>query len=364
MQSNESGFQQCIQDSTLELRSKNDYGTGFFVAPGLILTCNHVLGDTNESKSEIKAVWKGKEFAPRLIGSLDDLDIALLSIDLEDHPCTFLDHDEVAVGQSLYAYGYPENNKTGDCVAPVAEGLSELGRFLTLKDANIRRGFSGSPLINTKTKAVCGMIAIRRERTISVPGIQVLEPIGGRAVPAGAIVSNWSELVGKSLAVQNILELKAISQLGVFIQYVKKRNENLVTINPWADYNSNLLPVKSDLKNTILEWARKLHFSFLSLEIKRIETFLQKVSIFPLEEKELHKYFCVEKSDLRFEILKQFSGQSYKSKAPFEHCAYFFLFLSTNNCEFLDMVNSELTRQRFTEFVNEYIIEKMAHIYV
>ncbi|MFC4013562.1 trypsin-like peptidase domain-containing protein [Nonomuraea purpurea] len=84
------------------------FGTGLFVSPGLILTCAHVVdGAPNDG---ITVVWQHKEYSARIV-SVRDLpypDLALLSIGLRNHPIIEL-HHEVELGDRTYAYGYTES---------------------------------------------------------------------------------------------------------------------------------------------------------------------------------------------------------------------------------------------------------------
>jgi len=356
-------FQLIIQESTLRLRTKNDYATGFFIAPGLVLTCNHVVKNLGGTSDQVRATWSSQEFSLNVISSFEDPDIALLSIDVTDHPCIFLDREEAVVGQLSYAYGYPESDKDGSCISPVIEGYSDRGRLLTLKDANVRHGFSGSPLLNIGTRKVCGMIILRKDRKHpSQAGQQILEPIGGQAIPSKVIMARWAELSSHPSVVKSILNLKAISQLGVFIESF---NQDSTAINPWRTHRQSSPPYQSDLKNLLLIWAKKLHFSFLNLEVSKVESLLRKLasSTVNFQEQDMYRYFLAPQSDMRFSILEDFSRLSYKTKAPFDDCVHLFLFLSTNDHSFLNMIGAELIRERFIQFAENLITDKISGIY-
>jgi len=357
-------FQPIIQESTLRLRTKDDYGTGFFIAPGLVLTCNHIVKNSGNANAQVKAIWGGQEFSLDIISSFEDSDIALLSIDATNHPCIFLDRQEAGVGQLSYAYGYPESDRDGSCISPVVQGDSDRGRLLTLKDANVRNGFSGSPLLNVNTRKVCGMIIRRTDRKHpSRADQQILEPIGGHAIPSKVIMAKWAELSSHPSVVKSILDLKAISQLGSFIESF---NQDLTAINPWESDRQGNPPYQNDLKNLLLIWAKKLHFSFLNLEMDKVESLLRKLasSNVDFREEDMYEYFSAPQSDMRFSILENFSRSSYKTKAPFDDCVYLFLFLSTNNRSFLNMIGAELIKQQFIEFAENSIADKISGIYV
>jgi hypothetical protein len=357
-----SDFQQQIQESTLRLKCKNDYGTGFFIAPGLVLTCNHIVKNPDNAGRKIEAVWSGKEFYLDVINAFENPDIALLSIEVIDHPCVFLDKQDASIGHTLYGYGYPERDKDGSCISPIVEGLSDKGRLLTLKDANVRDGFSGSPLLNLETKKVCGMIVIRRDRRHpSQSSQQILEPIGGQAIPSEVIMTKWPELSSSSSVVKSIFNIQAISQLGLFMDHF---DQDLTTINPWEIHRQVSLPQKDDLKNLLLTWARKLHFSFLNLEISEVECLLRKLasSTVNCQEEDMYKYFLAPQADMRLKILRSFCRR-YRRKAPFADCVYMFLFLSTHNYSFLETIDAELIKQQFREFAENSIADSISHLF-
>lgn len=101
-------LQQCTVK--LSIPEKTGWGTGFFVAPGKILTCHHVVKD---SKNDIVRVcWQNQEdFAEAVIErSLPEFDLALLSFSspIVDLACVYLD-ESFQADDSLYIYGYPDD---------------------------------------------------------------------------------------------------------------------------------------------------------------------------------------------------------------------------------------------------------------
>lgn len=353
-----STFQILLQECTLRLNSQDDYGTGFFVAPGFVLTCKHVIGKSHRG-SFIKANWNGKEVAAKVVSFLENYDIALLSVDLVNHPCVLLDKQEVEIGQRLYTYGYPDKERDGASASPKSEGLSDKGRLLTLSGSNIRSGFSGSPILNIKTQKICGMTAKDRQRQIL--GTGVTEPIGGQAIPADIIISSWHELISNTCEIDFIFNSKLIGVLGIFADCIALE-QNFV--NPWTINATMLLPTQS-LNHIILKWARNVHFSFLWLDMNTIEETLRNITTEAnLKPEELYNYFSIPSSDMRFNIVSEFAKENYIARAPFEHCVYQFLFLCTNNCMFIDMIDAENVRKKFIEFAKYFIIRKICKLYV
>ncbi|MFM7325195.1 MAG: serine protease, partial [Nodosilinea sp.] len=85
-------------------------GTGFFAAPGYVVTCEHVVREAGQGP--ITLGWQGQEgFAQaELLRVLPDHDLALLGFRPPDQvllPWVWLDAD-LQVGDRLYTFGYPE----------------------------------------------------------------------------------------------------------------------------------------------------------------------------------------------------------------------------------------------------------------
>ncbi|MEO1183026.1 MAG: serine protease [Cyanobacteria bacterium J06636_28] len=86
-------LQQCTV--RLNLPGKYGHGTGFFVAPGLILTCAHVVKGLKEGE-RITVRWQGQDdFAQADIEqTLPTFDLALLRFTPPEGgnvPCVYLD---------------------------------------------------------------------------------------------------------------------------------------------------------------------------------------------------------------------------------------------------------------------------------
>jgi WD40 repeat protein len=167
-------------------------GTGFFVAPGLILTCAHVVEQAADSQVTIH--YSAQESALSAIvkktaydGKTLDLALVELSEPLLDHPCVLLDEEPVTIGQKLYSYGYSESYKdNGAPVCPVNEGLTgDKPPLLKLQKAQIEKGISGAALLNLKTYKVCGVIKETRS---------VRSDLGGLAIPTSVILAQFPEL--------------------------------------------------------------------------------------------------------------------------------------------------------------------------
>ncbi|MGK7872863.1 MAG: tetratricopeptide repeat protein [Xenococcaceae cyanobacterium] len=171
----------------LAVPDKPGWGTGFFVAPGLILTCHHVVKYAGNNPINV-CCQNQEDFAEAIIErSLPDFDLALLrfSPPVADLPCVYLDKSFQA-DDSLYTYGYPDNFPQGAPVTAKCEGMTENPPLIKFKAGQIRPGLSGSPLLNQRTGKICGIVKFTRDRSID---------LGGGAVPTREILSQFPELV-------------------------------------------------------------------------------------------------------------------------------------------------------------------------
>src|SRR5579871_5895190 len=90
-------------------------GTAFFVARGMLLTCAHVLlGSDGYVEWQVRIEWEGHVAVAEVQAPLDAEefpDLALLKIDLVDHP-EFANHplplisEESRASDTAYMYGY------------------------------------------------------------------------------------------------------------------------------------------------------------------------------------------------------------------------------------------------------------------
>jgi hypothetical protein len=187
-------LEKSIQQRTVRIHTNGGgFGTGFFVASGLILTCAHVV--ETERSTPIKIYWKEKdqEYTAKVKDFLGESDLATLKLTSEvdlDHPCVTFDCAVPKIDALLYSFGYPNSDMVpnGDSVTCKYEGESyekSNSTLYKLKEGQFKEGFSGSPLVNLTTGKVCGMIST---------SINTGMALGGRAVPIGTILSLFSHL--------------------------------------------------------------------------------------------------------------------------------------------------------------------------
>lgn len=184
-------LEDLLQQCTVKITIPSGWGTGFFVAPGLILTCAHVVRKADDLQVTVSyPVWQ-QPLSAIVKAKADDgktLDLALVEISepLPDHPCVLLDEEPVAVGQALYSYGYLESYTNAAPVRPVNEGLTgDTPPLLKLQGAQIEKGISGAALLNLKSGKVCGMVKETRAAGFD---------LGGGAIPTRVILEQFPEL--------------------------------------------------------------------------------------------------------------------------------------------------------------------------
>ena len=138
--------------------------TGFFIAPGKILTCAEAVRGADE---HIKVSWQDQvDLEAEVIERKRRVGLAVLDLSSppSNHPCVYLD-TAVQAGDELYTYGYSDEFANGGYIEGHCEGLTEdsppIVKFKT-KQAEPELGdaplLEGSPLLNWETLKVCGMI--------------------------------------------------------------------------------------------------------------------------------------------------------------------------------------------------------------
>ncbi len=169
----------------LSIAGKQGYGTGFFVAPGLILTCAHVVHDARQNHIDVAVNQWNQQYQAQVIASPERHDLALLRTDLTEHPCVYLGRDALPFDQ-LYTYGYSDDHSDGDPATFNLEGWSGSAQEqLKFKLGQVRPGMSGSPILNLRTGRVCGIINLSRDRS---------SDLGGRGIPTTVILKMFVEL--------------------------------------------------------------------------------------------------------------------------------------------------------------------------
>jgi len=170
----------------VSIPGKTGHGTGFFVAPSLILTCAHVIKIAQPYTTSVEVYWHRQLYPVQITKFLPDHDLALLQVNLAEHPCVYF-REEAIPFDALYSYGYPDNYSNGDPTTFSLEGKAgEEGEQLKFKTGQVRPGLSGAPLLNIRTGYVCGIVQLTRDRN---------NDLGGRAIPLSTVLRFFPELI-------------------------------------------------------------------------------------------------------------------------------------------------------------------------
>lgn len=164
---------------------KMSQGTGFFVAPNLVLTCAHVIEASQKGNNLIKVSWNGQIIEAHIqeFRHVSYPDLALLRVSLDHHPCVLL-HGEAEPFSQLYSYGYPDLETGGASTTFDCEGWAgEKQDWLKFKLGRVRPGMSGSPLFNRETGCVCGIVQFTLDRNIDLGGKAMLSKVIFREFP-------------------------------------------------------------------------------------------------------------------------------------------------------------------------------------
>ncbi len=180
-------------------------GTGFFAAPGLLVTAQHVVA---QAESVTVFVNTGR-YAARVVAEVPHLDLAVLSIrptQLRLKPLALAENSRMGAGEPLLIVAtdaaLPDANADPDQRVPISARYQQrvlvkrpMGGMLGVLrlEASIRRGDSGSPVLRGDGSVV-GVISSREvpdandrsEVAFAVP-VEALTPLlraAERATPA------------------------------------------------------------------------------------------------------------------------------------------------------------------------------------
>jgi hypothetical protein len=170
-------------------------GTGFFVAPGFVVSCAHVAGV--EAGLPVRIRWDDQDYEAVVVAASADApdrgsalyafpDLAVVELlDPPDgHPCVWLDMARPRQGAELTAVGFTDTLQAC-AAAPRRVMLTAGGRtaqasgqLVELVDGEINPGLSGGPVLDHSRAGVCAVVkATRLEDTT----------MGGFAVPVDAL---------------------------------------------------------------------------------------------------------------------------------------------------------------------------------
>lgn len=170
-----------LRRSIVRVTAGDATGTGFVVAQGQLLTCQHVVAGAGT-----RTVWVGSVPTP-----VDDVtlppmqadrpvfDLAVLHAAVPGLPAVDLDTTPPEPGDEFFTFGFTDMYPQGDSALFVFEGPSveRDEQLYRLRSAQARPGLSGAPLLSRRTKRVVGVVSRSRNKD---------SDLGARAVPIEA----------------------------------------------------------------------------------------------------------------------------------------------------------------------------------
>jgi hypothetical protein len=158
-------------------------GSGFFVCPGFVLTCSHVISSELKSsrlKPSVRIYSDGIAYVADVVAQsgTEYPDLALLQLEVTDHPCVYL-REGASPNDQLFITGFPisGNLSHSESVTVKCEGWRRddcaTNQFVKFGSGEIRPGFSGGPVLNEQTGGVCGVVKRTRGADTTLGGFAI-----------------------------------------------------------------------------------------------------------------------------------------------------------------------------------------------
>lgn len=142
------GNMQRIQTAVVTIRGVGGQGSGFFVAPDLILTNEHVVGAAPRHKI---LLINGRDVYARTLRRDAGRDVALLQVESGTYPFLSLRRDTPNLAEEVYAIGSPlDESLAGTVTKGIVSQLKRDARGLEIiqADVTVQPGSSGGPLLD------------------------------------------------------------------------------------------------------------------------------------------------------------------------------------------------------------------------
>ncbi|WP_049574568.1 S1 family peptidase [Streptomyces sp. SBT349] len=168
----------------------HDRGSAFFVAPGLALTCAHVLGSESVQgePGTVQLIRGDGHLTGEVVymspapgsgsGNWPEPDLAVIRVpDPPEHPCVRLSERLLEPGDSLWAYGIADSGEGAVPYSGLMTYQGMLGGLWRIGDDELPEGSSGGPIVDPAGFGVCAVVKARRSEGRD----------GGLAVPLTAL---------------------------------------------------------------------------------------------------------------------------------------------------------------------------------
>ncbi|MFD4605359.1 trypsin-like peptidase domain-containing protein [Streptomyces sp. NPDC058464] len=204
----------ALNHSTLALSATGrgggtGYGTGFFIGPGLVLTCAHVVCPDGRPAAMVEGMWRDSggeqhrlsfmpvtdtDVRPFAGGTGADLALLRLSALPQGHPCVALSRGpgDLEPDKKLYVHGHPRHAYWGgDSFDLSVVGVSRHRAGAILVKAigsEVWGGVSGAPAIDMESGCVVGVLRAKQ------PAEGTGREYESRLVPAPVVWDSFPEL--------------------------------------------------------------------------------------------------------------------------------------------------------------------------
>jgi hypothetical protein len=175
------GIHELVRSATVRIEQDGEHrGTGFFVAPGFVLTAAHVVAAAKVAGDTITVRWQGQSFdVPAdkvgLLAEPDESDLypwpdaAWLEVAVDTHPCVPLDEawPADAPPPTIWSWAFADELLPGrvggvsvrlDYVGRIEDAADESHDLLKLRWDMVIPGMSGAPLLNEATYGVAAIM--------------------------------------------------------------------------------------------------------------------------------------------------------------------------------------------------------------
>ena len=196
-----SALMELLESCTVKLSIPGQVGsnTGFFVAPGKILTCASEIMKAGEQP--IKVTWQDQKNSNVNEAKIErffqlannNLVVLQLKSTYSNHPCVYLDKT-FRVDDRFCTHGYSDTSVkgvygVGKCQKPTRQNRHII-EFETHQNS---LKLQSSPLLNWTTLKVCGIVQSTHDRVMSAPD-RYDDVIVGKATPATTILAAVKDL--------------------------------------------------------------------------------------------------------------------------------------------------------------------------
>ncbi|MFJ5557914.1 trypsin-like peptidase domain-containing protein [Streptomyces sp. NPDC093250] len=162
-------------------------GSGFFVAPGFVVSCAHVAGAQPEERVTLR--WRGDDYEAVICAASEEAvgagwslwpypDLAILELvePPEGHPCVWLDGSLPETDTPLTAVGFTDTLESYTASERRAQ-LTSGGRtalqghpMLEIVAGEINLGLSGGPVLSHASGGVCAVVKATRQEDSAMGG--------------------------------------------------------------------------------------------------------------------------------------------------------------------------------------------------